>query len=46
VKAIKSTSLEDLIAISWLPAKVARSVFMHLHKDVAPIEETVEGDDA
>ena len=46
VKAIRASSLEELTAISWLPEKVALNVFEHLHKDVAAIEDTIEGEDS
>jgi excinuclease ABC subunit C len=46
VKAIRASSLEELGAISWLPEKVALNVFTHLHKDVAAIEDTIEGEDS
>ena len=46
VKAVKASSLEDLIAISWLPEKVARSVYAHLHQDLPPIEIPIEGENA
>jgi excinuclease ABC subunit C len=46
VKAVKASSLEDLIAISWLPEKVARSVYAHLHQDLPPSQISIEGENA
>ena len=31
VKAIKSASMEELMALSWLPENVARNVYAHFH---------------
>ena len=33
VKAIKNASIDDLLALSWLPENVARNVFVHFHSD-------------
>ena len=32
VRGVKSASLDDLLALSWLPDEVARSVYEHLHR--------------
>jgi excinuclease ABC subunit C len=32
VRGVKSASLDDLLALSWLPDEVARSVYQHLHR--------------
>ena len=33
VRAVKAASEEDLLALSWLPDKVASNVWSHLHRD-------------
>lgn len=33
VKAIKTATLDELLALSWLPDDVARSVYTHFHPD-------------
>ena len=33
VRAVQRASLDDLLAVSWLPEKVARAVFEHLHPE-------------
>lgn len=33
VKAVKSASLEDLLALSWLPDDVARAVHARFHEE-------------
>lgn len=32
VRGVKAASLEDLLALSWLPEEVARAVYQHLHR--------------
>jgi len=32
VRGVKSASLEDLLALSWLPEDVAKAVYEHLHR--------------
>ena len=32
VRGVKSASLDDLLALSWLPDEVARTVYQHLHR--------------
>lgn len=31
VRAVKAASVEDLLALSWLPDAVAKNVWEHLH---------------
>ncbi|MFM7755646.1 MAG: excinuclease ABC subunit UvrC [Actinomycetota bacterium] len=33
INAVKSASLDDLLALTWLPDSVARSVYAHFHPD-------------
>jgi hypothetical protein len=35
VKAIKSASIDELLALSWLPENVARNVHAHFHSEEA-----------
>ena len=32
VRGVKAASLDDLLALSWLPEEVARAVYQHLHR--------------
>jgi len=38
IKAVKSATREQLTALSWLPSKVADSIFSHFHSDASSEE--------
>jgi excinuclease ABC subunit C len=37
LKAVRAASLEDLLALPWLPEAVARAVYDHLHAPLRPV---------